>query len=350
MVLKPHVIPIPTMAPAWHIPKVSGVFISVICQFALMKLQYVLSVWTLYLFCVGTKAVVVNVTFTGLAPSWKNPLPATWNVTIVSQVTTWTYGNCPAGFYCPQYATDPIPCPLGTYYPYPKTTSVCTALCPLNYYCVDAKTYAKCPDNTGSQQGSSSKLDCKCKQGFTCTYTKQVNINVVLQVPPSFWLSDASIRQQFVQAVAQAAGVPVENVILENVLPHLGKRMLLGVESGDLGALSGDLRSSSVAEVDIRQTQGGAGTDVSTIPQHRSLLRGEIMKRGKIQEKHAANRENALRARPRATLVRARVIGATQIDGLDVLLARHPLLKSAKHRSWPVSSIHVEKQSVAVEA
>ena len=314
-----------------------------------MKLQCVL-VWTLYLFCVGTEAVVVNVTFTGLASSWKNPLPATWNVTIVSRATTLTTGDCPAGFYCPQYATDPIPCPPGTYYPYPKKSTVCQGQCTINYYCVDGKTIAKCPDNTKSQQGSSSKLDCKCDQGFTCTYTKQVNINVVLQVPPSFWLSDVSIRQQFVQAVAQAAGVPVENVILENVLPHLGTRRLLGVESGGFGVLSDDLGSSNVVEVDIRQKQGGAGTDMSTIQQHRSLLRGEIMKRGKIQVKHAANRENALRARPRATLVRARVIGATQIDGLDVLLARHPLLKSAKHRSWPVSSIHVEKQSVAVEA
>jgi len=212
---------------------------------------------------------------------------------------------------------------------------------------VDGKTAAKCPENTVSQLGSSSKLDCKCVTGFTCTYTKQVNINVVLQVPPSFWLSDVSIRQQFVQAVAQAAGVPVENVILENVLPHLGKRRLLGVESGDFGSA---VLGSGNTEVDVRQMQGGAGTDVSTISQHRSLLRGEIMKRGKIQAKHAANIENAMRARPRATLVRARVIGATQIDGLDVLLARHPLLKSAKHRSWPVSSIHVEKQSVGVEA
>lgn len=302
--------------------------------------MYVLFLWTLNFLWPCMEAVNINVTFTELSPKWKSPFPSTWNVTISTQTVKWKTGTCPGGFYCPQYNTGPVQCPLGTYYPYTGRPTVCTNPCPLNYYCINANTYEKCPNNTVSPLRSSSKLNCSCITGYSCTYTKQVNLHVVLHVPPSFWLSDPSIQQHFVQAVAEAAGVPVENVILENVLPHLGSRRLLEVIAGhDGGDSQQPVKAKLAAQplVDLKSLQ---------TPKIRSSLQSSIHKTGRMQVDHLRNKIGTAPSRTHATLVRARVMGATHITGLDTLLAKHPLMQRVKHKSWAVSSIHVEKQDV----
>jgi hypothetical protein len=151
---------------------------------------------------------VVNVTFTGVGVGATLPLPSLWTMNITGDTILVNTGTCPAGFYCPPGTQAPVPCPLGTFWGRTGRDSVCTRSCPINHYCPDASAALPCPEHTTSPLGSSSKLQCACADGFQCTYSKEVQLHVLLQLPLKTWLGSAVVQSQFVKVVAAASGVP----------------------------------------------------------------------------------------------------------------------------------------------
>lgn len=136
---------------------------------------------------------------------------------------------CPAPLYCEgggRYAA----CPLGTY-------SVGTGLrdaadcpvCPANRFCQTSGEIEACPPHTSSFTGSVSKLNCRCNPGFTCTYTKAVRVNITLPLTQAQF---ELVRGQFLQAVADAAGVLVSQVTVLGLSlltpPNATRRRLFG--------------------------------------------------------------------------------------------------------------------------
>ena len=235
---------------------------------------------------------VVNVTFTGVGVGATLPLPSLWTMNITGDTILVNTGPCPAGFYCPPGVQAPVPCPLGTLWGKTGLTVVCPRSCPIGFYCPDASAALPCPEHTTSPLGSSSKLQCVCVDGFQCTYSKEVQLHVLLQLPLKTWLGSAVVQSQFVKVVAAASGVPTENVHIQQVLPHLGNRRLLALRPG--------------------------------------IVR---------------TRHEAKLASPRTTLVKVTVLGAMDVRGLDSVLARHNVLRGVTIRTWPVARLLVSHKA-----
>lgn len=156
-----------------------------------------------------------------------------WNVTF-KQVLKETSNTifCPVGYYCPAGTNFPIPCSLGTYCPTDQGLySDCVKDCPSNFYCPDAKTITACPENTWSPTKSFTKSHCLCNAGYYCTYSKQTQIKLLLNINLQTWLSNSSIQTKLIEAVAAAAGVNTSKVIVAKVVPKVstggGNRRLL---------------------------------------------------------------------------------------------------------------------------
>ena len=111
---------------------------------------------------------------------------------------------CPAPLYCMgggHYA----PCPLGTYSSALSLQDLTDCLpCPANAFCQTSGDLEQCPAHTSSAQGSVTKLSCLCDVGYQCTYSKAVRVNVTLPLTQAQF---DLVRDQFIQAVAAAAGV-----------------------------------------------------------------------------------------------------------------------------------------------
>jgi hypothetical protein len=100
-------------------------------------------------------------------------------------------------------------------------------LCQVNSYCPNSTTIKTCPENTVSNDGSSSLLDCRCAPGFSCTYTKQITAVVTLNASATSFNSDeGGVKTAFIAAVAAAAGVPVTSVHIGAVAATSGRRLL----------------------------------------------------------------------------------------------------------------------------
>jgi hypothetical protein len=70
-------------------------------------------------------------------------------------------------------------------------------------------------------------VDCKCREGFDCTYTKSVKGQVVLPVPPEAF--DETMKRNFILAIAAAAGVDPSRVRIISIAaaaPKAGTREL----------------------------------------------------------------------------------------------------------------------------
>lgn len=116
---------------------------------------------------------------------------------------------CPAPLYCEgsgRYAY----CPLGTYSISTGLQSVADCpVCPANSFCQTSGDIESCPPHTSSVTGSVSKLGCRCNPGYTCTYNRAVRVNITLPLTQAQF---ELVRGQFLQAVADAAGVSVSQV------------------------------------------------------------------------------------------------------------------------------------------
>jgi len=112
-------------------------------------------------------------------------------------------------------------------------------ICPVNSFCQASGEIEACPAHTTSSAGSTSKLNCLCNPGYVCTYKKAVRVNVTLPLTQAQF---ALVRDQFLQSVANAAGVDVSQVsIIGLTLLDPGRRRLMmqmeviQIEDADLG-------------------------------------------------------------------------------------------------------------------
>lgn len=139
---------------------------------------------------------------------------------------------CPVGTMCNSVTTPaPVSCGLGNYQG--ATGQSFCSTCPQNQYCSSPTTSVplNCPANTVSSAGSSSLLQCRCVQGYVCTYTKRITAVVTLNTTLSRFNADiGGVRSAFINAVASAAGVPASQVTINTVKSTGSRRRLLGLE------------------------------------------------------------------------------------------------------------------------
>ena len=84
-----------------------------------------------------------------------------------------------------------------------------------------------CPPNTGSLADQGSLLDCRCVEGFQCTYTKKISATVTLNTTKSDFDSDVGgVKTAFLAAIAAAAGVDPSQVVINFVSSGTGRRLL----------------------------------------------------------------------------------------------------------------------------
>ena len=211
----------------------------------------------------------------GLTLNQSLSMPGSWNVSVGRQYTNAATGECPVGRYCPAGAMAPQMCKPGLYSPEVKRTNPCPELwyCWTNYYCPDPGVLLKCPSNTVSTAGSTSLLDCRCSAGYQCYYKKQVNLNMVVNVPMGVWLSESGriLREKLVEVVAESAGVGVADVMIDQVLPYLstsatagkGRRLLESTLGEGTLLLRLSLRGAEAVKDDALQAKLGQVLKVS---------------------------------------------------------------------------------------
>ena len=179
--------------------------------------------------------VMLSVTVGGFGIDQSLRLPKMWVAAVAWESTEASTGECPVGRYCPGGVGGPNMCMAGSYSSKIMRVDPCGEgdVCNKNYYCPDPGVMLGCPAHSHSALKSVSPLDCACDLGFLCVYTKQINLNMVLQVPMGVWVSESGrlMRDKVLQAVAEAAGVSIGNVQVDQVLPHLstggaGRRLL----------------------------------------------------------------------------------------------------------------------------
>jgi len=216
----------------------------------------------LWLFCYvagTTESALVrrNVTLSNVPYKRELAVPSGWGVKAVrSQSLQWSVGDCPVGRYCPAGTVTPLVCPAGTYSESTRLSTPCQLTCWVGWYCPDPGKRFRCPDNTYSTGGASSKLHCRCNAGYQCTYRKVVNVNLALRVPYQVWSSTGGkeLRDAVVQAVARSAGVSNTSVQIRSAMPSVvqapaaGSRRLLqagtGTDSGSGGLPQAEPRAA----------------------------------------------------------------------------------------------------------
>lgn len=232
----------------------------------------------------GEQFIVINVTMTGVKLNETfESIPRNWSTTLSSEATEVVAGNCPAGRYCPSGSDLPKMCPLGTYSPVENLTEPCKYVCWSNYYCPDPGVKLPCPAHTTSKHSSVSQLDCKCNAGYTCTYRKQINLNLLLNIPLSVWLSDSGkkMKEALIKAVAESAGVSAANVQVNQVLPHLGsgggnRRLLTTADQVQPGG-STERRLLSANTARARKLLGGEHTLIRLTLQGAEALGEDVL-------------------------------------------------------------------------
>jgi len=142
---------------------------------------------------------------------------------------------CLVAQYCPIATTTPIDCPIGTY----RSTTGAAALadcaqCTVNNYCPQRSINpTACPPNTASVAGSSSLLNCRCVEGYQCSYTKTITATVTLNSTATDFNADVGgVKTAFIAAVAAAAGVPISKVTILGVAAKTSGRRLLSLFAG----------------------------------------------------------------------------------------------------------------------
>ena len=137
--------------------------------------------------------------------------------------------TCPVGTMCNSITTStPVNCGLGNYQGSTGQSSCMT--CPQNQYCASPTTSTPitCPTHTSSVAGSSSLLQCRCTQGFVCTYTKRITAVITLNSTLYNFNNDVGgVKTALINAVATAAGVTASKVTINSAAQKTGNRRLL---------------------------------------------------------------------------------------------------------------------------
>ena len=123
--------------------------------------------------------------------------------------------TCPPGYYCVG-GNGFTTCPLGTYSPNSAVSSIADCpSCAAGYFCPNTTTQVVCPPNTNSIAGASDLGECVCSAGYKCVVVKVVHAEIVLPIAASAF--DDAMRAQYIQALALAAGVSVNDVHIVSV-------------------------------------------------------------------------------------------------------------------------------------
>ncbi len=192
--------------------------------------------------------------------------------------------DCPKGTVCLAYG-EVVTCPAGTYGAYTGATSLDACMtCPPGQVCGDPSAPEQCPPNTYSEAGASSMLECKCQDGYDCTYTKALRGKVLLPVEPENF--DENMRLSLIQSIAEAAGVSPDRVRIISIEPY-----------------------SSLSTRSVRKEGGWT-------------------------------------RRTRKTVVQVRVMGATSLQRVEKALQRHGLPPATKIRIRGAWDHHVEAKAL----
>jgi hypothetical protein len=159
---------------------------------------------------------VVSVISVYARPTGNTVLPVSWS--------SFSCPSCSAGSYSPSGVSVCSKCAAG--FTSQAGSSTCIAVpCSVGYYGV-GPLCSPCPANTNSSGGFNlTVLDCRCLAGFVCTYTKQINVVLTLNSITWDMTTIAGLSQNaIIDAIAQAAGVPREKVVISSIFS--GRRLL----------------------------------------------------------------------------------------------------------------------------
>jgi len=121
---------------------------------------------------------------------------------------------CEPGKYCTGGTHNTL-CPLGSYsLSHMVPSAEQCSKCPANFFCVNTTVIESCPPNTNSPVGSSDLGQCVCNPGYKCEVTSVVHAEVTL---PITIVDFEALRQQYILAVAAAAGVDPSQVVIVSV-------------------------------------------------------------------------------------------------------------------------------------
>jgi hypothetical protein len=142
---------------------------------------------------------------------------------------------------------------------------------------VDTLTLEYCPANTHSTPGTTTKLQCLCDPGYTCTYKKAIKAVVTLPLTEAQF---ELVRDEFLQAVADAAGVTVDKVAIINVRPRpvANRRRLLSLSGNSRGG-----RRHNTGDVKVNMHIKEAHT-IETLDRH--LAKRGIPKSSEVNVRH----------------------------------------------------------------
>jgi len=115
----------------------------------------------------------------------------------------------------------------GTYSMEQSRTSVCP-VCPTGSFCPTSTTISRCPEHTNSTEGSYSVVACICDTGYDCSFQREIRATLRFNVSyASFTADEGGVRTNFIAAVAAAANVTVNNVVINSISEARRLRRLL---------------------------------------------------------------------------------------------------------------------------
>ena len=87
--------------------------------------------------------------------------------------------------------------------------------CASNSYCQNPTTISPCPAHTTAAASSYSLLQCRCVQGYVCTYSKTIFVSLVFNSTAINFGNDYNgVRTALISTVAEAAGVSASQILI----------------------------------------------------------------------------------------------------------------------------------------
>lgn len=181
--------------------------------------------------------------------------------------------TCPRGAYCRGFVAagsdgQVVECGKGKFQ---NNTGMSTegscVDCTSDFYCPMPTLKFACPPGTGSAAGSSSQLQCVCRAGYTCSYSKVINAVITLLMNRDSF--NTAVQQKLKEAVAAASSAKASNVNIISVTERSGvqggaRRRMLSREDDQTHVFLEVRGSDSDAIVDLnrRLVEYGLGESV----------------------------------------------------------------------------------------
>jgi hypothetical protein len=162
-------------------------------------------------------------------------------------------------------------------------------LCDANYYCRTSITKDSCPTHTTSLAGAYSRVNCRCDPGYQCTYYKQIQAVVTLNVSAADFNNNVNnVKTNFISAMAAAAQVPTNRVTINGVLGKSRRRNLLAATTKEDMINS----KSDTQGIDVHATVLGA-VRLHDLDKQMALISKGVHLRHVWAESHKINAKDA---------------------------------------------------------